>query len=185
MKKLILILGIVVWSLNVVAQEAGEKPKSAPQEAKATLPTSRALNSFYRMDYVISELENGKAVNRRTYTLSINDSGRSESLRIGNRVPISTGIGAQFNYMDVGVNIDAKIMGRDQNDSFVNTALDLSTIATSEQSNQASAEHPLLRSWKMSVDVPLEVGKQMLLGSSEELTANHRFELELKITRIK
>src|ERR1700737_3271348 len=101
MKKTFLILGFIAMSMGLWAQDT-EKGKPATAVKEAEKPKSedrRPPNTFYRIEYVVTELDNGKAVNRRNYTLSISD-GSQGSVRIGNRVPVSNA-GGGFNYLDV------------------------------------------------------------------------------------
>src|SRR5437016_674140 len=68
--------------------------------------------AFYRLDFVVKEVEGGKAVNSRTYT-SMVAVGSNGSIRTGGRTPVPTGTGGgltntQYTFYDTGVNIDFK-----------------------------------------------------------------------------
>src|SRR5687767_12733873 len=66
---------------------------------------------FYRLEFVLKELENDKVVNSRLYTtsVSVNTPG-PVSIRAGSRIPLVTTMAPakQYNYYDVGVNIDIR-----------------------------------------------------------------------------
>src|SRR5438309_3958972 len=81
------------------------------QEAKPLPPP--LSTGVYKLDYVFSEVQNGKRVNSRSYSTLLH-SGERGSIRLGNRLPISTGGsresgGNQLTYMDIGVNIDCRV----------------------------------------------------------------------------
>src|SRR5215472_5816953 len=64
----------------------------------------------YRLDYTISEIEDGKKVSTHTYTLMCQDNIKSV-LKLGSRVPVPTspagGSSTNMTYLDVGFNVDA------------------------------------------------------------------------------
>ncbi len=68
------------------------------QEAKEKAPSEEAAVSqpaVYRVEYVVREIEKGKAVNTRSYVLMARSDvkGKAEraAFRVGSRVPILTG----------------------------------------------------------------------------------------------
>src|ERR1700685_2915271 len=76
------------------AQQSDSSSKGQGQEQK--LPTP---GSAYRVDYSINELEDGKKINTRQYSLNLNDNDANE-LKIGTRVPVEAKQG-EMEYIDV------------------------------------------------------------------------------------
>ena len=64
-----------------------EAPKAAPAQA-AEKPAKQL--SVYRLEFVVREVEEGKRLNVRSYTMSAQDGDRA-SIRVGNRIPYVTG----------------------------------------------------------------------------------------------
>ena len=88
---------------RVAAQQSSEAPKAAAQD-------SPKLVEAYRLDFSINELEDGKKINTRQYSMNLNGND-SNDLKIGTKVPIEAKEG-QFEYIDVGTNISARMQSR-------------------------------------------------------------------------
>src|SRR5580658_9484874 len=89
----IVFLSSMIMAGTCLAQSGHEEPK------------------YYHLDFAVKELESGKVINARAYsmTISTGDTGGS-SIRAGNKVPASTGGSGpgSATYLDVGVNIDCR-----------------------------------------------------------------------------
>jgi hypothetical protein len=79
------------------------KPK-ADQRSKSIQP--------YRLDFSLNEIQEGKKINTRHYSMSLTGDGPNE-IKIGTRVPVPTfesgGNPVQYQYMDLGINIWASL----------------------------------------------------------------------------
>src|SRR5437870_1648174 len=77
-------------------------------------------SGVYSVKFVVSELENGRVTNQRVYTEILREE-RKAMLKTGNRVPVATGstgslnnsAPVQWQYIDVGFNMDATISERE------------------------------------------------------------------------
>src|SRR5215470_8098582 len=100
-----------------------QEEKSAPEDNSAktehrsdsgqqSAPTARRPMHAYRADFLISELEDGKRVNARHYSMLLNV-GDWNTIKIGAKVPVATASyqnqPAQFQYMDVGTSIMCRL----------------------------------------------------------------------------
>lgn len=83
-------------SSTPAAEESKPKPD---QREKPVQP--------YRLDFSVNEMENGKKINSRHYSIDLT-AGSSNQIKIGTRVPVATG-GSGWQYMDVGTNIWANL----------------------------------------------------------------------------
>jgi len=142
-------------------------------------PKADDPNAAYRLDYVISEVENGKRVNTRTYTL-VTDEGGGSSMRMGMRVPIQGEKGP--NYMDVGLRVDAKVRARQGNDVWLSTRFEVSSLV--DQPQTVSGALPL-RSVEYSNPAVVTLGKSVVLAAGDELSSQKRFELSVTVTKLK
>src|SRR5262245_37171262 len=75
---------------------------------------------FFKMDFIVRELEGGKTVSTRNYTL-ITKSGDWQQLRVGTRVPI-TPEENKIQYTDVGLSVDCRILEGPGNGSLATKA---------------------------------------------------------------
>ena len=81
-------------------------PGMAQDPVAAVAP--KETPKFYKLDFVVREVDDGKVISAKTYSTSIlaDERQRGASIRTGNRVPYTTGGGYQ--YADIGVNIDCQ-----------------------------------------------------------------------------
>ncbi|MDP9269045.1 MAG: hypothetical protein M3P27_12075 [Acidobacteriota bacterium] len=153
--------------------------QAAGQETTPPRPRGDDPNAAYRLDYVIAEIENGKRVNTRTYTL-LTDEGGGSSMRMGMRVPVPGEKGP--NYMDVGLRVDAKVRPRQGNDVWLSTRFEVSSLV--DQPQTVSGALPL-RSVEYSNPAVVALGKSTLLAAGDELNSQKRFELSVTVTKLK
>jgi len=146
----------------------------------------------YRLDFSVNELESGKRINTRHYSMNLAD-GSADELKIGTRVPVHTGPPrsgpgdnpTQYQYMDVGTNIWASL--RERGD-------DLQLEVRSDISNlDMSASHdgdsgwlpPIVRQIKISGVTLLVAGKPIIIGSMDDPNSNREFQLEITATKLR
>src|SRR5262249_26685731 len=155
--QLLLILGLVS---AVAAQEA---PKGPAQK-------------IYKVVFLIYEVEDGKKINERTYTLpvtSVDGKPRDSSMRVGTRVPIttatSTGDKTQWQYVDVGLSIECNLT--EQEGKFiVHGNVDLSSFALPDQgADPRSGGNPVLRNIRQSFTTLVPPGKPALATTMDDV----------------
>lgn len=140
-------------------------------------------SKFYKLDFVVKEMEGPKVVNARAYSTIVSTAKSSPptSIRTGSRVPVPTAPGsAQFNYVEVGVNIDCR--------SVEEVASELSLLVTADINStlqESTAVTPVLRSNKWTSMVIVPIGKPIVVFSSDDVTAKRQMQLELTATPIK
>src|SRR5437764_12663272 len=89
-------------SLGLAAQEKTKPDEKTKTEEKAE--PKRDWVSL-RVQVVISEYDGEKRISSLPYTLLVNSDGNKASIRMGLRVPVATSV-SQFQYMDIGSNLD-------------------------------------------------------------------------------
>jgi hypothetical protein len=100
---------------------------------------SREPGHSYRLDFTISELEDGKKINSRQYSINLN-SGEGNEIKIGTRVPVEAKQG-EFQYLDVGTSIWCRLRDSTDvawlaNDVMLQVRSDLSNFAFPDQLGQ-------------------------------------------------
>lgn len=101
MVRLLIALALTgLTSIPCLAQADGKN-------AQSEQPAANTQKQFYRLDFVVQELENSRVVNSRSYS-TVMSGMQSSSIRAGAKVPFSTtsGANAQWQQIDVGVSID-------------------------------------------------------------------------------
>jgi 3D (Asp-Asp-Asp) domain-containing protein len=165
-----------------LAQESSGSTKSAEKERSKPLEA-------YRLDFSINELEDGKKINTRQYSMNLNANDSNE-IKIGSRVPVEPKQG-EFQYLDVGTNIWAKLDSRnDQLGLTVRIELSnfaswgLGTFPTPEQP-QAHDTRPVIRQLKISASTLALLGKPMVLGSVDDPNSKRQFQVEVTVTKLR
>ena len=147
---------------------------------------SREPGHSYRLDFTISELEDGKKINSRQYSINLS-SGEANEIKIGTRVPVEAKQG-EFQYLDVGTSIWCRLRDRADiawlsNDVMLQVRSDLSNFAIPDQ--QAQSMRPIIRQVKIDSSAIATVGKQMVVGSAEDPNSKRQFQVEVMVTRLK
>ena len=159
------------------AQESG---------APKTEQKSEKMQTAYRLDFSVNEMEDGKKINTRQYSMN-SRSGDGNEIKIGTRVPVDSKEG-QVQYLDVGTNIWCRL--RDQTDVtglsgsvLLNVRAEITNFAIPEQ--QGQQVRPVLRQLKIeasTVDLP---GKSVIVGSVDDPNSKRQFQLEVTVTKLR
>src|SRR5689334_19086955 len=94
--------------LTVIAIAAPAAMRAQETGSDVTKTTAQPAEHFYKLNLVVEQInEAGKVVNARTYTATVQTNANygRQSIRTGDRVPVSTGAN-QFQYIDMGVDFD-------------------------------------------------------------------------------
>ncbi len=165
-----------VWS----QEEDSSSKQNQPAENKAA---QRPL-AAYRLEFTLTEFEDGKKTNSRSYSL-LAQTHSWNKLRIGTRLPVATATSAtmpvQFQYMDIGMNIDANV---EEQEGLVllNSTVDVSGMAPQreEQTHQ-----PIIRQMKSELRTVVSPGKPTVITADDDPTGKARFQLEVTATKVK
>jgi hypothetical protein len=130
---------------------------------------------YYRLDFVVKELESGKVQNAKTYSIYANTlSGGKAMVRSGGKVAVSTSAN-QYTYLDVGVNIDCRLQ--------FETSTELGLQVAAEISNLTQATPaPVIDQTKWDSNVVVALKKPTTIFSSESPASKRTTQLELTVT---
>jgi hypothetical protein len=174
----VILIAVSMTTLAGKVAVAQESPKPAAEAVEA--------GHSYRIDFLISELEDGKKINTRQYTLNLNNSEQDE-LKIGTRVPVEVKQG-EIQYLDVGTSIWSRLRDRKDiawlgNDVMLNVRAEISNFALPDQ--QGDRMRPAIRQIKIDSGTIAMVGKQMVVGVVDDPNSKRQFQLEVTVTRLK
>ena len=164
------------------AQE-GSKTPPPPAVEKTVKPLS-----VYRLEFTVREVEEGKRLNSRTYTMSVQD-GDMGQIRVGNKVPFNSGKD-QFQYFDVGVSIDCRLQDHDTYVLLQRGSIDISSVTKDEslakyESTAAGTLNPVIRQARASVTAVVTPGKPTIVTTMDDVSSNRRYEVEVTATKVK
>jgi len=151
----------------------------------------RHLQKIYKVVFLISEVEDGKKLNERAYTVpvtSIDGNPHDSSVRVGTRVPIATAVNTSdktvWQYVDVGLNIECNVTEQ-ENKFIVHGDVELSSLVLPDQGTDLrSGANPVLRRIRQSFTTLVSPGKPTLVASSDDINSKKRLQVEVTATRI-
>lgn len=174
---LIAALMSTAWVGQTRAQES-----SAPKPAAETTEPGHA----YKLDFSVSEIDDGKKVNSRQYSMNLS-AGDANEVKIGTRVPVEAKQG-EFQYIDVGTSIWCRLRDRKDvawlgNDVLLNMRAEISNFAMPEQ--QSQNVRPVLRQLNINASTQAMMGKALVVGSVDDPSSRKQFQLEVTVTKLK
>ncbi len=177
-KVLAVLILAVMGSTMVFAQEK-EAPKEAPRPREFPV---------YKLDFVIAELEDGKRVNSRAYTMLVQERSPGQgSVNVSTRVPVALGSSGatqpQVQYMDVGLGLDYRVR-EESNWVIVEGRTRIESFADAQpQSN--SLNMPVTRRISIDSQAAVTPGKPTVIGSADDVNSKKRYEVQVTATKIK
>jgi hypothetical protein len=161
-------------------------PASRAQEHSTAKSSSEAMDKApnpYRLDFSVNEIEDGKKVNTRQYSMNLNaGNANAVQVKIGTRVPVEAKQG-EFQYIDVGTNIWARLTEHD-NSLLLEVRGEISNFAIPDQASRSNSM-PLLRQLQINANTVVLPGKPMVVGSVDDPNSKRQFQLEVVATRLK
>ncbi len=166
---------MAIHAKPAAAQDSGSKAEAATEVGHA-----------YRLDFTMSELEEGKKINSREY--SILNTGNEGEVKIGTRVPVEFKNG-ELQYIDVGTNIWCRLRDRKDenwlgNDVMLTVRSEMSSIVAPEP-NQGLPSAPPVRQSKIDASTIAVVGKPTVVGIVDDPNSKRQFQLEVTVTKLR
>jgi len=135
----------------------------------------------YRLDFSLHELEDGRKVNTRQYSMSLIQGVQWQELKIGTRVPVEMKQG-ELQYLDVGTNINARLQ-EIKSVLDLEVHADLSNFAVPDQASKTTM--PVLRQLRISGTTVVNTGKPVVIGVVDDPNSKRQFQLEVTATKLK
>jgi type II secretory pathway component GspD/PulD (secretin) len=182
------IVNSTILILACMAIAAGAQDASSQSPAKPAAEPSQSGNP-YRLDFTLSEIESGKKINGRSYSMIAIGDGMKASLKLGKRVPVETGSApdakvTQFQYLDVGTSIDCRVH-EVQGAVLLTIWADFSSIASEQALNPAVNGAPVIARINSDTTALAELGKPIVVAKMDDPTSKRTFELEVVATRLR
>jgi hypothetical protein len=173
-----LAIGVFLCAMQSLVH-AQDVKQGTKEETKTSGP--RAITA-YRLDISINELEDGKKVNARHYSINTTSDASTgpQILQIGTRVPVQSEEG-KFTYLDVGTRITARIASW-VTPMTVNVSADISSFATPDEATKGG--HPLLRQVRIEGTVPISMEKPTVVGTADDPGSKREFQLEVTVVKL-
>ncbi|HXR97034.1 MAG TPA: hypothetical protein VN709_04240 [Terriglobales bacterium] len=145
-----------------------------PAAALLTLaPMTQAQQpTSYRVQFFLSQVQNGKPAESRTYTLMVRDNAGGNRMEVGERVPIRAGTD-KIDYENIGFELDCSI-GNNATRTPVPEG-EVALIMNASMSALAPSSTPLqpvIRRASTSANTLLRVGQRSLLSKFSDADGN-------------
>jgi|SRR5579862_8114300 len=165
--KLTIAGGIMIWMAGACFAQN--------DSARAAEPSK-----YFRLDFVVKEVEGGKTMNARHYaTTIVTGTGEASVIRTGSKLPIAVGgQDTQITYIDVGVSIDCRWAKETGGDLALNVTAEISSAGD-------SSRQPMVRQNKWSSNVIAPMGKPTVIFSSDDVASKGQMQLELTATPVR
>jgi hypothetical protein len=169
--------------LALVSSKAAAQEKTAPPEDRA----DKSIN-VYRLDFVLKEIADGKVINTRSYSVVARE-GETNKLRSGARYPIATGIspgvpgGPSFQYLDIGVNIDCRVV---QHERYLdlNAIIDSSSISWPDNASaHSSPNQPVISQIRSETRSLVKPNTPTMISTMDDPGSKHRFQFQVTVTK--
>ena len=196
MRKITVFSCLVLFALTCGLKVSSQDPPKPADTASAPEPPAH----YYHLEFVLQEVgADGKPSNTRNYS-AIVCTGRNQqfsAIRTGLRVPIITGayhgpntpgdskLEYQFQYVDVGVNIDTQDIREIGHQLGIQLKAEVSSLAESAPSSVSGQPNdPVIRQnvWQGSVLIP--IGKPTVAFSSDAIDSKGGMQLVVTATLI-
>src|SRR6185312_1234555 len=175
-----LLIALVLTGLTSIPSLAQADAKNAPS-AQPAINTRK----FYRVNFVVQVLENGRVMNSRSYSTVMSET-KASSIRAGEKLPISTTSGAttQWQQIDIGVSVDCRKLQVTGNGVSLDVKAEISSIMDNHGANSPPPSLPILRQnqWESNVVLPLR--QPTVIFSSDDPASKRTMQLKLTVTPI-
>lgn len=168
---------------STISQDTPVSPKAQPDKAAEEKAKPRPPIEQYHLEFSINELEDGKKINSRQYSMNLDTNGGGDEIKIGSRVPVEVKAG-EIQYIDLGTNIYARI-GENRDQTELTVRAETSNFAAEPSPGEKRDLQPMVRQLKMGGSVLLPVSKPVVLSSADDPNSKREFQLEVTVTKVR
>jgi type II secretory pathway component GspD/PulD (secretin) len=185
-------IGVMGMALVLACGSGQLLAQGEAKAEKANEATTETAPKTYRLTYTITHLDGTKQMGVQHYALTVTSDNRPSWFRLGSRVPIATGgvseHGAttpgqvQYQYVDVGLNISARI--REFSTGLqVFSRVEQSSLA--DEPSGVGSSDPVIRQGTLENSALLTLGKPVMLGSLDVPGSSMHMDIEVVLEMVK
>jgi hypothetical protein len=195
MKKTVLAVSLAILVLVVPRLLAQDKEKSGGEAKSAQ--TEKTVTPL-RVQVVFTEFEGDKKIGNLPYSFLVNadDRGSPAAVRMGLRVPIeissNTGV-KQFQYQDVGTNIDGRAAKADDGRFFLSLSVERSSVylpgtegkPAAVGGSEISSAQPIVQQFRTQVNLLIRDGQTIQSTVATDPVTGHVTKVDVTLNAIK
>jgi hypothetical protein len=195
MKKTVLAVSLAVVVLAVPRLWSQDKEKSGGEGKSA--PSEKIVTPL-RVQVVFAEFEGDKKIGNLPYTLLVNadDRGSTAAVRMGLRVPIETSSNTgvkQFQYQDVGTNIDGRAEKADDGRFLLRLSVERSSVylpgtegkPAAVGGSEISSAQPIVQQFRTQVSLLIRDGQTVQSTVATDPVTGHVTKVDVTLNVIK
>lgn len=191
-KRTLMVTGLLfITAVFGCARIACAQEESKESGASKTAKAEDSVDA-YRLDVSFDELEDGKKLNTRHYSIDLTG-GRPEDIKIGSRIPVvsancssssasSPSGGDEYQYLDLGTHLSAQLISHG---SELHVSGDISSLDTSAGIETGTKLGPVIRQIRIEGSTALVLGKPIIIGSADDPNSKRQFQLEVTVTKLR
>jgi len=186
----------VILALTLVSSLAAQQPakdasEQPPKKDSGENREPAATNNFFKLAFVLYEVEDGKRTNQRDYMMIGRTDNQASSIRVSTKVPITTSEKAgdkAYTYIDVGLRINCSMKEQVDRRLQFHCDIEISSFIRPEQianaTGNAGLAAPFLRTTRTESWALLTPGKSAILNTVDDINSAKRMQIEVTATKI-
>jgi hypothetical protein len=167
---------------GVKVSHAQEAAKAGTEDTNAKVEHSEKPVHAYRIDISINEMEDGKKINTRHYSMFENSGSRSR-VDITTRVSVSTPQ-TPLEAISVGTTINCTVSETGDNITLWAHG-DFNHLLMSPDDRDQHGARPAVQQMSIDGSTLVTLGKPAVIGVVDDPSSNREFQLEATVTRLK
>jgi len=184
--KVILVLAL---ASSLAAQQPDQPAKD--QQPKILAGREGMTENFFKLAFVMYELDDGKRTNQRDYTMIGRTDNQPSSIRVATKIPIYTevkGNDKAYTYIDAGLTIRCSLKEQVDRRLQLHCDIEISSFISPEQianaTGNAGPAAPFLRSTRTESWALMTLGKPAVLTTVDDVNNAKRLQIEVTATKI-
>jgi hypothetical protein len=170
---------------SLLGQQPAKGATDQPPKDSAENREPAATYNFFKLAFVMYELDDGKRTNQRDYMLIGKTDNQASSIRIGTRVPVYTEE-KKMTYVDAGVTLRCSIKEQADRRLQLQCENEISSFVRPEQlaGSGTGVPAPILRTTRTSSWALLTLGKPTLFATVDDINSAKRMQIEVTATKL-
>ena len=173
MQSVLILTTLLILTLAGARASQAQQSGTQEQNEHATPETG-----VYRVSYRVNEMEDGKTINSRSYTIMAK-AGNRESAHIGSKIPVA--FQGKLDYHDVGMAFSC-VVHPQQGSVGVHSEFNMNTVANGESASSPMSP-PVMRQFFLADDTLATLGKPAFVASIDDVASNRHYVIEVTVTK--
>jgi hypothetical protein len=190
------ILFVLALGGSLLAQQppkdtADQPAKDQPQKKEVLAGREGMTENFFKLAFVMYELDDGKRTNQRDYMMIARTDNQPSSIRVATKIPITTeekGKDKAYTYIDAGLNIRCSLKEQVDRRLQFHCDIEMSSFVRPEQiasvTGNAGPVLPVLRTTRTESWALLTLGKPAVFTTVDDINSAKRMQVEVTATKV-